>query len=268
MKVGHGDKLSLPCRIYRSNYLPFIGGRPIWNKRTSLEMRGSGPGLKCTILLNHHWFLQPVTFATIEKDISPQLDVPVLKPQEEEIKSIVEKAQRVLKLTRAVHPNWDFFENALRYLGKAALAKPDLEQLLWNISVLDCLLGDKAEVTQSIKRRLSNIIGTTDEEKKRVKRWFEELYEFRSDLVHGNSFKKKAQYHHLAKARDLARRAMGWFVDYLLCLDTDLRRRGISYDKYPVRKELLYVLDVERSSLNRLNQFIGRLPATFPKFER
>ncbi len=152
------------------------------------------------------------------------------------------------------------------YIGKAFLAKPNLVQLLWNITALDSLLSEKAEVTQTMKRRIGNILGATEHGRKEIRKQFDELYEFRSDLVHGNAFKKRAQAHHLANARDFARQVMSWFVDYLLWVDNDFRQREISYEHYPRRDELLYVLDFDRASLNRLNRFIGRLPAAFPKF--
>jgi len=137
---------------------------------------------------------------------------------------------------------------------------------LWNITVLDCLLGEKGEVTQTLKRRVGNILGTTEKERKEIRKQFGELYDFRSELVHGNAFKKKAQHHHLAQARNFARRVISWFVDYLLWVDNDFRQREISYEQYPRRDELLAVLDFDKASFNRLNRFIGRLPATFPKF--
>jgi hypothetical protein len=186
--------------------------------------------------------------------------------QETEIKTIVEKGSKLLKIVERAKPHWDFVSVAMAYRGKAFLTERSLEQLLWNIAVLDCLLSEKDEVTQSMKRRLGNILGATEQERKDIRKEFDELYDFRSDLVHGNTFSKKVRNHHLLKARQLAGRVLAWFMDYLLWVDEDFRQREIGYEHYPRRDELLYVLDFDRASLNRLNRFIGRLPTSFPKF--
>ena len=166
-------------------------------------------------------------------------NIHVGKRQESEIKTTVEQGRKLLRVVEKVKPNWDFVENAMAYIGKATLAKPDLEQLLWNVTVLDCLLCDKEEVRGSIRRRIGNILGFTDQKRKEVRKEFDELYDFRSHLVHGNSFKPIVKFRHLAAARDLARRVMLWFVEYLLWVDTDFREREISYEHYPRRDELL-----------------------------
>ena len=186
--------------------------------------------------------------------------------QDIDLKAIVNKGQKLLKIVDRVKPHWDFITVAMGYLGKAFFTDLNMEHLLWNVAVLDSLLSEKAEVTQTIRRRIGNILGGTEQERKQVRKQFVDLYDFRSDLVHGNNFKKKAQFEHLGKARNFARRVMGWFLDYLLWLDNDLRQRDVGYEHYPRRDELLAVLDFDRGSLDRLNRFIGRLPATFPKF--
>ncbi len=192
--------------------------------------------------------------------------IPVSLQQENDIKLSVSKGGKVLLIAEQVKPHWDFIQVALSYLGKAFLAKPDLEQLLWNVAVLESLLSERAEVGQTMRRRISNILGSTDREKREIRKEFDELYDFRSNLVHGNVFTKKAGYEHLAKARRLARQVLSWVLDYLIWVDEDYRQRGINYEHYPRRDELLAVLDFDRGSLDRINRFIGRLPATFPKF--
>ena len=186
--------------------------------------------------------------------------------QETKIKAIVEKGNKLLKIVERAKPHWDFVSVAMVYRGKAFLTERSLEQLLWNIAVLDCLLSEKGEVTQSIRRRIGTILGATEQERKDIRKEFDELYDFRSDLVHGNTFSKKVRDHHLLKARQFASRVLAWFMDYLLWVDEDFRQREIGYEHYPRREELLYVLDFDRASLNRLNRFIGRLPTSSPKF--
>lgn len=244
----------------------------IENYATDLnDLRDIWPGFSVgeILVLNNNLCFQPEPAPDLSVR-QPALDipfnVPIGKRQELEIRAIVEKGQRLLRIVECVKPHWNFIEIAMGYIGKAFLAMPDLEQLLWNITVLDSLLSEKSDVTQTMKRRIGLILGTTDQERKEIRKQFDELYDFRSDLVHGNTFKKKAQHHHLANARYFARQVMGWFVDYLLWVDNDFRQREIGYEHYPRRDELLSVLDFDKPSLNRLNRFMGRLPAGFPKF--
>ncbi len=234
-----------------------------------------GPTVGQSFVLNHEWTLEPQRLPGLKQprrlsDLPVDMDAvhtaSVSKNQEGQIRNIVEKGQKLLRIVESVKPNWDFVEIAMGYIGKAFLAKPDLEQLLWNVTVLDCLLSDKEAVTQGMRRRIGNILGSTDQERKQVRRHFDEIYDFRSDLVHGNKFRKKAQFDHLANARYLARHVMSWFVDYVLWVDNDLRQREIDYEHYPRRDELLYVLDFDKPALNRLTRFMGRLPANFPKW--
>jgi hypothetical protein len=199
-------------------------------------------------------------------DVFDDFTIAIGDGQETKIKAIVEKGSKLLKIVERAKPHWDFVSVAMGYRGKAFLTARSLEQLLWNIAVLDCLLSEKDEVTQSMKRRIGNILGATKQERKDIGTEFGELYAFRSDLVHGNTFSEKVRNRHLLKARLFASRILVWFIDYLLWVDEDFRQREIGYEHYPRREELLYVLDFDRASLNRLNRFIGRLPTSFPKF--
>jgi len=232
-----------------------------------------GPSISESLIINDDIFSEPNFLRysdripdTFRDEPTAPFPVPVNLQQEKEIQLSALKGHNVFLIAEHVKPHWDFVPVALAYLGKAFLAKPDLEQLLWNVAVLASLLSEKAEVGQTMRRRISNILGSTEREKREIRREFDELYAFRSNLVHGNVFTKKAGFEHLAKARRMARQVMSWVLDYLSWVHQDYRQRGISYEHYPRRDELLAVLDFERGSLDRLNRFIGRLPDTFPKF--
>ncbi len=199
------------------------------------------------------------------RDISDYF-FPISEGQEIKIKETAKKGKKLLKIVEGAKPHWNFISLAMEYFGKAFLTDRSLEQLLWNIAVLDCLLSDNTEVMQSMKRRIGNVLGAAEQDRGDIRKEFAELYDFRSDFVHGNALSEEITEHHLAKARELARRVLAWFIDYLLWVDEDFRQREISYEQYPRREELLYVLDFKRASLNRLNRFIGRLPTAFPKF--
>jgi len=137
------------------------------------------------------------------------------------------------------------------YLGKASVTDEPLDRILWYVTVLDALLGEKVPgFTGAMRRRLSNILATSEAEKKTVGNQFDEVYDFRSQLVHGKQYKKKARSDHLYEARELARQAITWFVDFVLFVDDSLRRRKVDYNSYPRRSELLAVLDHDGSVIN------------------
>jgi hypothetical protein len=50
----------------------------------------------------------------------------------------------------------------------AFLTNDDLDQILWHMTVLEALLGERNEVTKSIRRRICNIPGSTKEERGKI----------------------------------------------------------------------------------------------------
>ena len=188
--------------------------------------------------------------------------------RELKLMGIVAKARKVLALTRLID-DWSFIEIAMGYLGKASVTDEPLDRILWYVTVLDALLGEKVPgFTGAMRRRLSNILATSEAEKKTVGNQFDEVYDFRSQLVHGKQYKKKARSDHLYEARELARQAITWFVDFVLFVDDSLRRQKVDYNSYPRRSELLAVLDHDHVSLQRLNSLISTLPKGFPTLEK
>jgi hypothetical protein len=162
-------------------------------------------------------------------------------------------------------PEWNFIEVAMALLEKAFVTELGLDQMLWHVAVLDALLSEEnVGVRQVMRPRIGNILGSTEADKKEVRKQFDELYSFRSELVHGKKFTDRAQYRHLAVARELARRTVLWFVDYLLWVDQHLQNQKIPYDRYPTRSELLTLLDFEKPALDRLSSVIRTLPEGFP----
>jgi hypothetical protein len=184
--------------------------------------------------------------------------------QELALKDIAEKYGDVVRAAAAV-PEWNFIEVAMALLEKAFVTELGLDQMLWHVAVLDALLSEEnVGVRQVMRPRIGNILGSTEADKKEVRKQFDELYSFRSELVHGKKFTDRAQYRHLAVARELARRTVLWFVDYLLWVDQHLQNQKIPYDRYPTRSELLTLLDFEKPALDRLSSVIRTLPEGFP----
>lgn len=72
----------------------------------------------------------------------------------------------------------------------------------------------------------------------------------------------------MTDARELARKVLVWFIDYLLWVDEHLRGKGITYDRYPQRRELLSLLDIDKAALDRMTGLIGIIPGDFPRLQR
>jgi hypothetical protein len=180
---------------------------------------------------------------------SPVYHSELEKNDVDRLKDSVSKVQEFLDQIDLEAVGWEFIKLAMGYFAKAFFTE-GLEQLLWHIVVLEILFGEKTEATESIRRRIGNMFG--DNEKKRVRKTITELYEFRSDLVHGRRFEKKVQEAHLAQARELARKSLMWFLTcYLPAIQRSLGQRGMTLGDYPGRDELLTVLDFDQKALAR-----------------
>jgi hypothetical protein len=77
-----------------------------------------------------------------------------------------------------------------------------------------------------------------------LKEVYEKLYNFRSDLVPGNQFKKDVYWGHLREARDFAQQALVWFLEFLSIIQ-DRISQNQSTVKYPKRDLLLKLLDMD-----------------------
>lgn len=95
---------------------------------------------------------------------------------------------------------------------------------------------------------------------------FEELYSFRSNLVHGNREildQNKIYVSHLRQARQIARKTLMWFLDWL-----DIVERQFAEDPcvagLPERTDLLSVLDMNGGRRSRVNWLIDNLSGRFP----
>jgi hypothetical protein len=101
---------------------------------------------------------------------------------------------------------WRFLDIGIGYLTKAFFAD-GLEQLLWHITAFEALFGESNRgVTERLARRLAAILGGSEEQRKDVKKRFEQLYRIRSKLVHGAPL-EDAYVGHLREARSFARQA-------------------------------------------------------------
>ena len=167
----------------------------------------------------------------------------------------------VLNVTEV--PEWRFVTIALDYLLKAFVSKGK-EQLIWHITALESLLGQKGEaLTDSIGRRVAQITAADEKAQKETRKKFRELYNFRCDIVHGNSAEKELLCHHLNQARYFARDTTMWFLSFL----TVLREKWSSEDPgrpLPSRRDLLCLLDMSPVARAGIGGFARALPPDFP----
>ena len=82
-----------------------------------------------------------------------------------------------------------------------------LGQLLWHITTLEALLGEPREVTATLAKRVALITEQTNKARGEVRKQVQELYDFRSSIVHGKTTLRTNRIHegHLRKARNLSR---------------------------------------------------------------
>ena len=184
----------------------------------------------------------------------------------ERLKKIVRNAQKFLENLDLKACNWEFIDRAMGYLAKAYFTD-GLEQLLWHITVLETLFGEKDEVMEALRSRTSSILGKTQAEKKSIRKMINELYAFRSDLVHGNPITERVYKGHLRQARKLARDSLLWFLTYLSTIKPELVKKEVPPSHYPGRKELLTLLGLKRENLSRLGFLIEKLPNKFPNID-
>jgi hypothetical protein len=194
---------------------------------------------------------------------APSFLIDLEKEELERLRSIVIKVQGFVNNVDLGECGWGFLNIAMGYLAKA-FTTDGLEQLLWHMTVLDALFGESNEVVGSLKRRLPNIFGRTEPEKKKIRKTIDELYTFRSDLVHGNVFKNEIFQGHLREARRIARNSLVWFLEFLTTIHEELTRANIPMKNYPKRKQFLFLLDSEKSDIERFKILIQSLPKDFP----
>jgi hypothetical protein len=152
---------------------------------------------------------------------------------------------------------WAFIEVAMGFLLKA-LGTTGLEQLLWNMAAIEATVGeDQRSLTKLLATRTRRILGHAD-----VYQAFQELYKFRSRLVHGNQglVDEEVYLGHLRQARDFARSVVCWMLNYLGHVASVVGPSppvGV-----PSRADLLMALDMVRKP--EMISLLRGLPNEFP----
>ena len=169
--------------------------------------------------------------------------------------------------------HWPFLKVAIDNLIKALFAD-GLEQLLWHITALEALLGERGPgVTASLARRSAAILSTTERERKECREKFRELYDLRSALVHGRQFKEDVHRIQLLEARMMVLRVTIWFVRNLGEIAVRINE-GSWKSNVPTQKDFLnlldlinadcILLDLSNADQDRLSALISNFPTGFP----
>lgn len=261
--------------------LALFDWQPVWSEETSvekeLEKDWEGFWIPFVIRVDDNLLSSPglapdlsmlatdlATNARGEEIEVPGIAIILDEDATEAFKVFIRRAGDLLRCLRVKQNGWEFLEVGLGYFIKAFFTKEGLEQMLWHITTMEALLGEKGEgVTERLTRRIASILGKSEDERKAIRKQFKELYDFRCDLVHGNPFQKKVYVGHLRNARTLARRTLLWFLHYLDYIQarfsSSQRTKGV-----PTREEILALIDLDPDSRLRLGQLIDNLPPEFP----
>lgn len=154
---------------------------------------------------------------------------------------------------------WSFYQLALSFLVKAFVLRPCWEQLLWNVTALEGLIGDKGGgSTGRLRDRSVTILG--DEVRKHF-RDDHDIYDLRSRFVHGGTevLKSKAFPGHVWQAREMARRTAVWMLHFLHHIWEDCDG---NLDELPAREDILRALDLGSSA--KAVRLASALPEGFP----
>lgn len=179
-------------------------------------------------------------------------------------KFMCEKAA-MLAAIRECTTTWRFFETAHGFLVKAFLSE-GFEQLLWHVTVIEALLGEKIEggLTNLLKRRIGTVNGKNEAEQKQIRKNFDDLYQLRSSLVHGSPDigDKEIYLGHLSEARRLARGTTLWMLHLLYHVLQTIRRTGCPI---PTRDDLFAMIQIDQERHGSAAEVLRGLPAGFPQ---
>jgi hypothetical protein len=160
----------------------------------------------------------------------------------------------VYSTIRIARNDWHFLDVSLNFFNKAFFSN-GIDQLLWYITAIEALLGKKEHgSTRKLAARMARIL-VCEFCREEIKNRFDELYNFRCDLVHGRTFNSQIFIAHLLKARQISRRIIFWFIYFLLNIQEKIQEKKLTRDN------ILTLLDEEQVANNNL---ANNMPQGFP----
>ena len=207
-------------------------------------------------------YFDPVTNEELGEKPAQYINLNRLEAQD--LARFIKETDRLINSITLAEEIWPFIFRALRFQVKGFFTE-GLEQLLWNITVLEALFGeDRPGITKRLAERTAAVTSQSEVERKEIKNRFEELYNFRSRLVHGDDFKKQVWGKHLREARDMSRQSLLWVLN--LANRVLLANRGKARSTLPTRNQLLALIDLSLgpAAITKIEKIIRTLPPTFP----
>jgi len=188
----------------------------------------------------------------------PERNIILNKERTDNFITFIAYTNRLYSSLRIDENGWHFLNLSLDFYLKGFFSN-GLEQLLWNITSIEALLGGKdggyekdrdgiskqEGLTEKLSRRIGLILTKERSHQKEIKEDFKDLYDYRCDLVHGNMFENRALIKHILKTRDICRKIILNYIYYLYKIQCNL-----SDNEKVTRESILFKIDI-----NLINDF-------------
>jgi len=156
----------------------------------------------------------------------------------------------------------EFVRNAAGFLLKGFVSR-GVEQVLWHVVALEAALGEHRKdesITGILRRRLGVILGDTEQSCKRIRKAFDDMYAWRSKVVHGTPPGARIPGRIFWQARFFARAATAWAIQAFAFLQEKARTPTL----HPQRSSLLHLMDLTEAERIRLGAQMSWVPSSFP----
>ena len=157
--------------------------------------------------------------------------------------TFIEFIHHTKKLLDAVYEEitkLNFVKVALGFYVKAFASNiTNWERLLWFITSIEALIGEKSSVADNVSRRLALIMGSSPGKRAEIKREFKNLYNMRSRIIHGEIIPEKDIIIHVNKVGYYCQALLIWYLNFVNHL---IEISALNMIKE--RKELLDIIDI------------------------
>jgi len=180
--------------------------------------------------------------------------------QSNEFENFLKNSINLLDEIKNRKEEWGFINYALEQLNKAFFSEMP-EELLAHITMIECLLGggDERGVRETLARRITRILGKNQNEKKLIRKQFNELYSIRGKLVHGIRIEKKDYKEYSFVAWHMAREVGFWFLKILNALQKQIPSDWGDKD-IPKREDILKLIDLDKPEKLRVKFLLDNPP--------
>lgn len=131
----------------------------------------------------------------------------------EGFKKFIAEKSNVTEYIKRNKSDWDFLDISLSYFKRAFFSHRD-DQILWHITAIEALIGEKNGVLDNVSRRMAMILGGNAEERMDIQKKFKKIYNIRSEIVHGEKYSDEILESYMDDARRMARALVLWFLHF------------------------------------------------------